>query len=416
LRGPAASCIVTGARSAAGEFNKYHKRGASAMILNVEYFRRRICRVFLRGMLFAGIFALVLCKAHGQAEAEQAEERVRARLSGFWQAMQDADYEKAITFIQSDSRRTFNKLPKSRVNQFKISSLKFNDDYTECDTTTMVSKPTPQGVFEWPLQNHWLLQDGEWYLKIPWGENENPMLQAFKERRAVTEMTKPSESTAPAPRPAKTGNIVAMMEAMNRLRPDPSNPPIVHFGEKARFLFSFSNEGKTPVRILSAHSDCHCTGVQSEYPEVPPGQSGTLEVMLDTLGLPMGMIEKHVTVQFSDLSFPVDLPILVRNAPNYKIVPSSVDFGDVKMGKPVEKSVRVLNESGRAVKILSRLKSDPRLEFFLDKSSLAPGAEMTVVVRYDPASPGEFLDALMLYTDLSAEPILSIPVRGTAKP
>lgn len=370
----------------------------------------------MRGVLFAGISALVLCKAHGQAKAEEAEEHVRARLSGFWQAMQDADYEKAITFIHPGSRRTFNQMPRSRVNQFKISSLRFNKDFTECDTTTIVSKPTPQGAFDWPLQNHWLLQDGEWYLQIPWGENENPMFRVFKEQRAVTELTKPSESTPPAPRPAKTGNIMAMTQAMSRLRPDPSNPPIVHFGEKAKLRFSFSNEGKTPIRILSAHSDCHCTGVQSEYPEVPPGQSGTLEVVLDTFGLPMGLIEKHVTVQFSDLSFPVDLAILVQNAPNYKVVPSAVDFGDVKTGKPVEKSVRVLNESGRTFKILSRLKSDPRLEFFLDKSSLAPGEEMIVLLRYDPASPGEFIDTLMLYTDLSAQPILNIPVRGTAKP
>jgi hypothetical protein len=386
------------------------------MILNVECHRRRVCQVFVSGILFAGICGLVLCKTYGQTIAGEAEERVRARLSGFWQAVQDADYEKAITFIHPDSRRTFNKLPKTRVNQFKISSLKFNKDYTECDTTTMVSKPMPEGVIDWPLQNHWVLQDGEWYLTVPWGENENPMFRVFKEQRAVAELTKPSDSAAPPPRPAKTGNIIAMTEAMNRLRPDPSNPPVVHFGEKVTFRFSFSNEEKTPIRILSAHSDCHCTGVQSEYPEVPPGQSGILEVTLDTFGLPMGMIEKHVTVQFSDLSFPVDLPILVQNAPNYKVVPASVEFGDIKMGKPAEKSVRVINDSGRTVKILSRLKSDPRLELFLDKSSLTPGAEMTVLVRYDPASPGEFLDMLMLYTDLTAEPILNIPVRGTAKP
>ena len=242
------------------------------------------------------------------------------------------------------------------------------------------------------------------------------MLEAFKQREIVSKVIKPLEGTLPSAPGERTGDIKTLTEAVGRLKPDRSNPGVVHFGEKAIFRFNFSNEGKSPIRILSAHSDCHCTGVQSEYPDVPPGQTGTLEVTLDAFGLPMGKIEKHVTVQFSDLSFPVDLPISIENLPNYRVMPASVDFGAVRMGMIVEKSVRIINDSGRTVKIVSRLKSDPRLEVSLTRDNLAAGAELNILLRYDAASPGEFLDTIMLYTDLPAEPIINIPVKGAIKP
>ena len=93
--------------------------------------------------MLAGILGLIMCEAYGQSKAEEAEGRVRARLSGFWQAMQDADYAKALAFVQPDSRRAFDKLSRTRVNKFRISSLTFNSEYTECDSVTIVSKPSP---------------------------------------------------------------------------------------------------------------------------------------------------------------------------------------------------------------------------------------------------------------------------------
>jgi hypothetical protein len=389
------------------------------MILNRDCFNhQRVKRVCPASMLFVLVLSITADYAGAQALAEAADQRLRARISGFWQAMQDADYDKAMTFIDLDSRRAFNKLPKSRVSSFKIDKLTFDRDFTECATVTVVSKPMPAfgAVFDWPVQNQWILHDGEWYLKVPWGENENPMLLAFKQQRSMAELTKAAESPEPEPQPAKTATVLALAEASQRLVPDPANPTVAHFGEKVLFHYNFQNKTDKPIRIVSAYSDCHCTGVQSEYPEVPPGGNGSLEAILDSFGLPIGNIEKQISVQFSDLSFPLVVLLKVKNVPNFTIAPAAVEFGVIARGIRVEKSVRLVNESGKTVKIISKLKSDPRLEFSIDKGSLAPGEALTIQLRYDPATPGEFMDGLMLETDLPAEPLVSIPIRGTVKP
>ncbi len=376
----------------------------------------RLCRPGMPGVAVfcALIFAVgnVRSQSNDQAPAQQ----LRARIAGFWQAMQDADYDKAITFIQADSKKTFNRMPKSRVNKFQIENLKFNKDFTECDTVTIVTKPMAAmgAVFDWPLSNRWVFQDGDWYLQIPWGENENPMLEAFKQQAKVTELTQPT--VAPVPPPAPQKSISDLVSATQRLVPDPTNPAAVHYGEKVTLHFLFKNTGKEPIRILSAHSDCHCTGVKKdEYPEVQPGKEGSLEAVLDTFGLPLGDIEKKLTVQFSDLSYPLAALIQIRNLPNYRVIPSRVDFGTVEMGKAVEQTVRVINDSGHPVRILSTGNSDPRLEVSSDKTSLPAGEELVFHLRYTPAVPGEFLDMITMLTDLQTESIVNIPIRGTVK-
>jgi hypothetical protein len=115
-----------------------------------------------------------------QAEAARAAEaRLRARMAGYWDAMQRSDYEAAAQFVHPDSRKLFAfEVPKSRVVRWKIDKLSFNSDLTGCDTVTIVSKPIPyrEVVMDWPLHNDWVLADGECYYKVGWEKANNPVL------------------------------------------------------------------------------------------------------------------------------------------------------------------------------------------------------------------------------------------------
>jgi hypothetical protein len=359
----------------------------------------------------AGIGALT---AVSFSQAQNSEDRLRSRMSGYWDAMQKADYDAAATYIHPDSRSTFAKVPRSRILSWSIKSLGCNEEHTVCDTITIVKKPMPGiGVaIDWELHNQWVLHEGEWYFKIPWDEYENPLLEAFKERQEVAKVAPLPESPSS---PADPSVIKRLAESMNRMMPDPENPSIVHFGEKRVFRYTYLNDGEHPIRILSAHADCHCTTVQTDYPEVLPGQTGVFEIVLDTFGLPLGALNKEVYVQFDDLSTPLKVPISVTNLPNFALTPSSVDFGTLETGATAERSVRLVNESGSEVKILSHMKSDPGLEVSLDKTTLGPQEAASIVFRYSPVRSGEFFDNLMLHTDLDAEPLLNIPVHGVAK-
>jgi hypothetical protein len=361
----------------------------------------------------AAIICILAVSVQGMSQAQTLEERLRLRMSGYWDAMQKADFEKATEYIHPDSRKTFARVPRSRVGNWKIKSLGCNDDRSVCDTVTVVTKPLP-GVgaeLDWELQNQWVLQNGEYYFKIAWEEDANPLFAAFKDRQAAVQALPAFEEAAPRPR-ADPEAIARLSEATQRIAPAPDNPTTVHFGEKATFRFSYSNGGKQPIRILSAHSDCHCTSPQKEFSEVLPGRTATLEVVLDTFGLPLGTLDKEVYVQFDDLDKPLVVPIHISSLPNFSIIPPSLDFGLLEGGKESERSVRLLNQSGKAIHIISQSRSDPALEVSCDKSTVAPNEELLIRLRYKPLKKGEFFDNLMIQTDLSAEPLLNVSIRG----
>ncbi len=342
----------------------------------------------------------------------EAEARLRERVSEYWTAMEKADYEAAVPFLHPDSRNQFrNKIPKSRVLKWKIQKLAFNEDRTVCDTVTLVTKPVPVlgETIDFPLHNRWELVNGEWYFRIPWGESDNPLLKVFQDQRSVAEQLPVGRSTS-AQVDEAAGR--AMKEERQRIVPDSANPPSVFSGRKAVFRFLYPNAGTNPIQIVSVHADCHCTGAKKDYPEIAPGEVGILEVTLDTFGLPLGRLHKEITVQFSHLPDPLVVNLAVDNLPNFNLTPAAADFGTVRPGSAAQKEIRIVNNSGQPVRILSNFNSDPKLSFTLDRNKLGSGETLVINLSYNSDAGGEFLDNLLLKTDLEAEPLITIPVRG----
>jgi Protein of unknown function (DUF1573) len=349
------------------------------------------------------------------ASPAEAEARVRERVSAYWTAMEKADYEAAVPFLHPDSRNQFrNKIPKTRVLKWKIEKLAFNENRTVCDTITIVTKPIPVlgESIDFPLHNRWELVDGEWYFRIPWGESDNPLLKVFQEQRSVGEQLSVDGSSSANPGKVDEAAGRALKEERQRIVPDPGNPPSVFSGRKAVFRFLYPNSGPNPIRIVSVHADCHCTGAKKDYPEIAPGEVGTLEVTLDTFGLPLGRLHKDVSVQFSHLPDPLVVSLAVDNLPNFSLTPAAADFGSVRPGIAAQKEIRIVNQSGQPVRILSNFNADPKLNFTLDRNQIANGETLVVNIRYNSDATGEFIDNLLLKTDLEAEPLITIPVRG----
>ena len=203
-----------------------------------------------------------------------------------------------------------------------------------------------------------------------------------------------------------------MKEERQRIVPDSANPPSVLSGRKAVFRFLYPNAGTNPIQIVSVHADCHCTGAKKDYPEIAPGEVGILEVTLDTFGLPLGRLHKEITVQFSHLPDPLVVNLAVDNLPNFNLTPAAADFGTVRPGSAAQKEIRIVNNSGQPVRILSNFNSDPKLSFTLDRNKLGSGETLVINLSYNSDAGGEFLDNLLLKTDLEAEPLITIPVRG----
>jgi hypothetical protein len=67
-------------------------------------------------------------------------------------------------------------------------------------------------------------------------------------------------------------------------------------GEKVGCIFSYTNTGDADLVITSASASCGCTVPKFDRKPVPPGESGTIEVVFDTSGRE-GMQTKTVVVQ-----------------------------------------------------------------------------------------------------------------------
>jgi len=70
----------------------------------------------------------------------------------------------------------------------------------------------------------------------------------------------------------------------------------VKAGEKVGCIFTYSNTGNADLVITSASASCGCTVPKYDKRPVPPGGSGTMEVVFDTSGRE-GLQTKTVVVQ-----------------------------------------------------------------------------------------------------------------------
>jgi hypothetical protein len=67
-------------------------------------------------------------------------------------------------------------------------------------------------------------------------------------------------------------------------------------GEKISYVFTFENKGTSDIVISSATASCGCTVPKYDKKPVPPGSTGSLEVVFNTSGY-NGMQTKTVTVK-----------------------------------------------------------------------------------------------------------------------
>lgn len=117
---------------------------------------------------------------------------------------------------------------------------------------------------------------------------------------------------------ASTFGVFAQETVPSAVAPDP-NAPVMSFSKDAidygtikqdadgNRVFTFTNEGKTPLIISEAHGSCGCT--VPTYPKEPimPGQKAEIKVHYDTHRV--GPFSKSVTVNSNSKNSPVVLKI-----------------------------------------------------------------------------------------------------------
>ena len=137
-------------------------------------------------------------------------------------------------------------------------------------------------------------------------------------------------------------------------------------GETIKHIFSFDNKGSATLEILGMEPSCGCQAASLSAKQIPPGQSGQIEVTVDTSGL-TGAMEKSVTVITNDPRRPsVSLSIRADVQPEISVSTPSIFFENVPKGKEVSKEVIIAVPSERQIRILSAASTEESVSVNLE--------------------------------------------------
>lgn len=78
----------------------------------------------------------------------------------------------------------------------------------------------------------------------------------------------------------------------------------VLLGETVTHTYKVRNEGSAPLRITKVRPSCGCSATTWTKTEIPPGESGVIELSVDTEKLRGGVTKKNATVFTNDRSAP----------------------------------------------------------------------------------------------------------------
>jgi hypothetical protein len=143
-------------------------------------------------------------------------------------------------------------------------------------------------------------------------------------------------------------------------------------GETLKHVFSFSNKGSSALEILNVEPSCGCQAASLSSKKIGAGQSGEIEVILDTSGL-IGAVDKSVTLITNDPRRPsVSLSIRADVKPEISVSSPSIYFENVPKGEEVAKEIIVTIPAERSIKILSVESTDESVAVRLEP---VPGSE-----------------------------------------
>ena len=185
-------------------------------------------------------------------------------------------------------------------------------------------------------------------------------------------------------------------------------------GSKAEFHFTFSNLYIDDVHIVTAYSSCGCTSVDVINPTLKTYEEGIIRAVFNTPTF-LGSRSATITVVI-DKPMPAEVLLHVRGVIRGDVVfePGSVQLGDVEMGTPVERKVRV-NRSGWGDWQITEVKSsNPHISAKVVNTNRQNGwttADLSVTLDKD-APAGYLQDHLLLVTSEGQSIQMPLAVEG----
>lgn len=137
------------------------------MLMNAASFKKSLLPALILSLLLA-----TACAANQNTPAAGSEDALRERVNILWQAKTDNDwavvYEMADKkFRQSISRDQFTRGESLVVKGYTIDSVTIDPDNPDKASSMVIFKTYKFArLFEMSVKEEWLLEDGEWHIKL----------------------------------------------------------------------------------------------------------------------------------------------------------------------------------------------------------------------------------------------------------
>lgn len=200
----------------------------------------------------------------------------------------------------------------------------------------------------------------------------------------------------------------------------PENPAF-HFGtiaegDKVEHVFTFTNQGDTPLLIDRVRSTCGCTGTLLSQKEVLPGQSGEVKTIFNSSGM-RGPVVKWIYIYSNDPVNPkskLQLNGIVK--PEIAIQPDKLRLTGMIPGEEREFQISLTNNSAHTI-FLSNLTTAPvTMTAKLSGTKLEPSASVRIHVKMViPPEKKHQNGYVTVSTSSPRTPKLRIPVFAISK-
>jgi hypothetical protein len=192
--------------------------------------------------------------------------------------------------------------------------------------------------------------------------------------------------------------------------------PAFHFGtiaegDKVEHIFTFTNQGDTPLLIDRVRSTCGCTGTLLSRKEIPPGKSGEVKITFNSSGM-RGAVVKWIYIYSNDPANPKSkLQINGIVNPEIAIIPDKLRVTGMIPGEEREVQITLTNNSDHTI-FLSNLTTAPAtMTAKLSGSKLESGTSVQIQVKITiPPNKQHQNGYVTISTSSPRTPKLRIPV------
>jgi hypothetical protein len=190
------------------------------------------------------------------------------------------------------------------------------------------------------------------------------------------------------------------------------------FGEikqqsNVKHVFTFRNDGNGLLVVDNVKASCGCTGTLLSNKEIPPGESGEIEVSFRS-GLKRGKQKKSISVYSNDPQNPtIKLYIMANIITPVEFIPAHLNW-TINRNELSKKAVQLFHQPELDIEITKMETSSPAFKAVATPRENGERPGYDIEITCDGSIPtSQFVEKLVVTTNNPEHPTLHLIIRGS---